>query len=46
MEFGKITRELNERSAGKEHTKEVRDGGRDPGVKRPDAGLSQLPASS
>ena len=31
MEFRKSTRDLKERSAGKEHTNEVRDGGRDPG---------------
>jgi len=45
MEFRKITRDLKELSAGKEHTNEVRDGGRDPGVRRPGAGLSQPPAS-
>jgi len=32
MEFCKSTRDLKEQSAGKEHTNEVRDGGRDPGV--------------
>jgi len=46
MEFRKSTRDLKEQSAGKEHTNEVRDGGRDPGVRRPGAGLSQSPASS
>ena len=45
MEFHKSTRDLKEQSAGKEHTNEVRDGGRDPGVRRPGAGLSQSPAS-
>ena len=46
MEFCKSTRDLKEQSAGKEHTNEVRDGGCDPGVRRPGAGPSQLPASS
>ena len=46
MEFHKSTRDLKEQSAGKEHTNEVRDGGRDPGVRRPGAGLSKSPASS
>ena len=46
MGFCKSTRDLKELSAGKEHTNEVRDGGRDPGVRRPGAGLSQSPASS
>ena len=46
MEFYKSTRDLKEQSAGKENTNEVRDGGRDPGVRRPGAGLSQSPASS
>jgi len=46
MEFHKSARDLKEQSAGKEHTNEERDGGRDPGVRRPGAGLSQSPASS
>ena len=46
MEFHKSARDLKEQSAGKEHTNEVRDGGRDPGVTRPGAGLSQSPVSS
>jgi len=46
MEFCKSTRDLKERSAGKDHTNEVRDGGRDTGVRRPGAGLSQSPVSS
>jgi len=36
----KSTRDLKELSAGKEHTNEVQGGGRDPGVRRPGAGLS------
>jgi len=35
----KITREFKAPGAGKEHTNEVRGGGRDPGVRRPGAGL-------
>ena len=46
MEFRKSTRDLKTQSARTEHTNEVRDGGRDPGVKRPGAGLSQSPALS
>jgi len=46
MEFRKSTRDLKEQSAEKEHTSEVRDGGRDPGVRRPGAGRSQSPATS
>ena len=46
MESRKSTRDLKRQSAGKEHTNEVRDGGRDPGVRRPGPGLSQSPASS
>ena len=46
MKFRKSTRDLKGQSAGNEHTNEVRDGGRDPGVRKPGAGLSQSPASS
>jgi len=46
MDFRKSTRDLKEQSAGKGHTNEVRDGGRDPGVRRNGAGVSQSPASS
>jgi len=46
MEFHKSTQDLKEQSAAKEHTNEVRDGGRDPGVMRPGAGLSQSPTNS
>ena len=44
MEFRKSARDLKEQSAGKERTNEVRDGGRDPGFRRPGSGLSQSPA--
>ena len=44
--FLKSTRDFKARSAAKEHTNEVRSGGRDPDVRRPDAGLGQLPARS
>jgi len=40
-----LERDLKERTAEKERTNEVRDGGRDPGVRRPGAGLSQSSAS-
>jgi len=46
MEFHMSKRDLKEQSAGKEYTNEVRDGGRDPGVRRPGAGLSQSPTNS
>jgi len=46
MGFLKSTRDVKARSAAKEHTNEVRSGGRDPDVRRPGAGLSQLPARS
>jgi len=39
MGFLKSTRDVKTRSAAKEHTSEVRSGGRDPGVRSPDAGL-------
>ena len=40
IEFHMSTQDLKEQSARKEHTNEVRDGGRNPGVRRPGAGLS------
>jgi len=43
MGIFKNTQECKAPGAGKEHTNEVRGGGRDPGVKRPGAGLSQSP---
>ena len=46
MEFLKSRRDLKAQSAAKEHTNEVRGGGRDPDVRRPGAGLSQSPARS
>jgi len=46
MEFHKITRDLKARSAEKEHSNEVRGGGRDPGVGRPGAGPGRSPARS
>ena len=46
IEFHMSTQDLKEQSARKEHTNEVRDSGRDPGVRRPGAGLSQSSASS
>ena len=46
VEFRKCARDLKALSAAKEHTNEVRGGGRDPGVKRPGAGLSLSPARS
>ena len=45
MEFHKSTRDLKEQSAGKEYTKEVRDGGHDPGVRRPGAPCISVPCS-
>ena len=44
MGFLKSTRNFKALSAAKEHTNEVRGGGRDPGVRRPGAGLGQSPA--
>jgi len=44
MGFLKSTRDFKAPSAVKEHTNEVRGGGRDPGVRRPGAGLGQSPA--
>ena len=35
-------RDFQARSTAKEHTNEVQNGGRDPGISRPGAGLSQL----
>jgi len=46
MGFLKSTRNFKALSAAKEHTNEVRGGGRDPGVRRPGAGLGQSPARS
>jgi len=46
VEFRKCARDLKALSAAKEHTNEERGGGRDPGVRRPGAGRSQLPAPS
>jgi hypothetical protein len=46
MEFRKSTRDLKAQSAAKEHSSEVRGGGRDPGVGRPGAGPGRSPASS
>ena len=46
MGFLKRTRDFKAPSAAKEHTNEVRGGGRDPGVKRPGAGLGRSPARS
>jgi len=46
MGIFKNTQECKAPGAGKEHTNEVRGGGRDPGVKRPGAGLSQSPTRS
>jgi len=46
MEFRKSTRDLKAQSTAKEHSDEVRDGGRDPDVRRPGAGLGQSPARS
>jgi len=46
VKFCKSTRDVKVLSAAKEHTNEVRGGGRDPGVRRPDAGRGQLPARS
>jgi len=42
----KNTREFKASGAGKEHTSEVRGGGRDPGVRRPDSGLGRPTARS
>ena len=42
----KNTGELEAPGAGKEHTSEVRGGGRDPGVRRPGSGLGRPTASS
>jgi len=44
MGFLKGTRDFKAPSAAKEHTNEVRGGSRDPGVRRPGAGLGQSPA--
>jgi len=44
MEFRKSTRDLKAQSAAKDHSNEVRGGGRDPGVRRAGAGLGQSPA--
>ena len=41
MEFRKSTPDLKVQSAAKEHSSEVRGGGRDPGVGRPGAGPGQ-----
>ena len=46
MGFLKSTRDVKARNAAKEHTNEVRSGGRGPGVRRPRAGLGQSPARS
>jgi len=46
VEFHKCARDLKALSAAKEHTNEERDGGRDPGVRRPGAGRGQSPARS
>ena len=46
VEFRKCARDLKALSAAKEHTNEMRGGGHDPGVRRPGAGRSQLPARS
>jgi len=46
MGFLKSARDFKGPSAAKEHTGEVRGGGRDPGVRRPGAGLGQSPARS
>jgi len=45
-EFHKSTRDLKARSPVKEHSNEVRGGGRDSGVERPGAGPGQSPARS
>jgi len=42
----KSTREFKTPGSGKEHTNEVRGGGRDPGVRRPGAGLGRPTARS
>ena len=42
----KNTREFREPGADKEHTSEVRGGGRDPGVRRPSSGLGRPTAPS
>jgi len=42
----KNTREFKASGAGKEHTSEVRGGGRDPGVRRPGSGLGRPTARS
>ena len=42
----KNTREFKAPGAGKEHTSEVRGGGRDPGVRRPGSGLGRPTARS
>jgi len=42
MEFRKSTPDLKVQSAAKEHSSEVRGGGRDPGVGRPGAGPGHL----
>jgi len=42
----KDTRDLTAPGAGKEHTSEVRGGGRDPGVRRPGSGLGRPTARS
>ena len=46
MGIFKSTQDFKAPGAVKEHTNEVRGGGRDPGVKRPGAGLSLSPARS
>ena len=42
----KNTREVKASGAAKEHTSEVRGGGRDPGVRRPGSGLGRPTARS
>jgi len=46
MGIFKNTQDFKAPGAVKEHTNEVRGGGRDPGVKRPGAGLGLSPARS
>ena len=46
VEFRKCARGLKTLSAAQKHINEERGGSRDPGVRRPGAGRSQLPARS
>ena len=46
VEVRKCARDLKALSAAKEHTNEEQGGGRDPGIRRLDAGRGQLPVHS